>query len=138
MAISFYTMDVPDPVFKRTRLKGILADRIKAQKRKLGQISVIFCTDDFLLSMNQEHLNHDYLTDVITFEFNEGDQVSGDIYISYDRLKENAKIFGVRVEMEIVRVVGHGVCHLLGFKDKTEREKTKMTEQEEEILNLYA
>lgn len=138
MAINFFIMDVPNPVFKRNKLKSILKNRIVSSGKQMGHINVIFCGDNFLLDMNRKHLEHDYLTDVITFEFNEDKMVSGDIYISYDRLKENAKIFSVRVEFEIVRVVGHGVCHLLGFKDGTEREKKIMQEQEEKILKLYS
>ena len=137
MAINFYQEDIPAPKFKRKTMKQVLQDKIAVQNKTTGNINVIFCSDEYLLEMNREHLKHDYLTDVITFNFCEGEMISGDIYISYDRLKDNAEIFGVQLENEIARVVGHGVCHLLGFNDKTEAEKAKMREEEEKILKMY-
>ena len=137
MAVRFYQLDVTSPVFKRSWLKEVLQRRIEDAGKNLGEVSVIFCSDEYLLGMNREHLDHDYLTDVITFDFCDGKEVSGDIYISYERLKENARLFKEKLENEIVRVVGHGVCHLLGFRDKSEQEQVQMKKEEERILKMY-
>ena len=86
---------------------------------------------------NQKYLNHDYYTDIITFDYTEEDQISGDLMISYERVKENAKKENVSVQEELRRVMAHGVLHLLGFKDKSEREAAEMRSQEDAALGLF-
>lgn len=98
----------------------------------VGQIDYIFCTDDYLLELNQEYLNHDTFTDIITFDYKDGKTLSGDIFISTDRVQENAVKFDVEFLNELRRVMSHGILHLVGFGDKTKEEKLIMREKEEE------
>ena len=103
----------------------------------MGEISIVMCSDELLLETNQKYLNHDYYTDIITFDYTEEDQISGDLMISYDRVKENAKKENVSVQEELRRVMAHGVLHLLGLKDKSEREAAEMRAQEDAALVLF-
>ena len=102
----------------------------------LGNVSLIFCSDEYLLEMNREHLNHDYYTDIITFDYTEGSVVSGDLFISIDRVKENATDNKVMFHVELNRVVGHGVLHLMGYNDKSDDEQEEMTRKEDWALGL--
>ncbi len=110
---------------------------ITSENKKKGDISFIFCSDEYLLKMNNEYLSHDYYTDVITFDYTEEDIISGDIFISTDRVKENASKYKIDFENELQRVMIHGVLHLTGYKDKTEAEKKQMTEKENQYLKSY-
>ena len=98
------------------------------------EITVVLCSDSYLLKMNKQHLNHDYFTDIITFSYNTDNQISGDLFISLDRLKDNAVIFDVSVNEELERVIYHGVLHLCGYKDKTDKEVSVMREKEKYYL----
>lgn len=137
MPITYHYNDVQPPTFRRRKLSNCLIRQIVNKKKKDGNIAIIFNSDEKLLEMNREHLQHDYYTDVITFDYGDENVISGDIYISIDRLKENAKTFGVVLEMEIVRVAGHGVLHLLGYTDGTVADKEKMAEMEEMIIACW-
>jgi len=95
------------------------------------------CSDKRLLEVNQKYLNHDFYTDIITFDYSEGSEVSGDLMISYERVKENAAGQKVTVQHELRRVMVHGVLHLLGFKDKTEEDAAEMRSQEDAALDLF-
>lgn len=97
---------------------------------RVGDISVILCSDEYLLSVNKQFLKHDYYTDIITFNYCEGDRVSGDLFISVDSVRENAKTYGASFLEELHRVLIHGVLHLLGYDDHTEAEKVIMKERE--------
>jgi len=108
---------------------------IKNELKKTGDISVIFCTDEYLLEMNKAYLEHDYYTDIITFDYVEGDVISGDLFISLDRVKENAEKFEITFLKEVYRVVFHGVLHLVGYKDKAEAEQKVMRERENYYLD---
>jgi rRNA maturation RNase YbeY len=101
----------------------------------LGEVSLIFCSDEYLLELNRTHLDHDYYTDIITFDYSESD-VSGDLFVSIDRVRENAEVEKVEFLSELNRVVVHGVLHLLGFKDKTNEESTEMKAQENKALEI--
>lgn len=105
-------------------------------KRRIGEINLILCSDDYLLNINNEYLNHDYYTDIITFDYTDGDVVSGDLFISVDRVKENSSTFFVEFSRELNRVVAHGTLHLIGFKDKTEGDQEEMRKQEDVALNM--
>ena len=98
------------------------------------EITVVLCSDPYLLKMNKQHLNHDYLTDIITFSYNTENQISGDLFISVDRLKDNAVMFCVSIEEELERVIYHGVLHLCGYNDKTDKETSVMREKEKYYL----
>lgn len=103
---------------------------------KCGELSFIFCSDDYLLRLNQEHLNHDYYTDIITFDYVEEKLLNGDIFISIDRVADNAKLSRSFAE-ELRRVMAHGILHLIGFDDKSEEAKIAMTEAENICLKLF-
>ncbi|MHA7831618.1 MAG: rRNA maturation RNase YbeY [Flagellimonas sp.] len=103
----------------------------------VGQIDYIFCSDDYLLQLNEEYLNHDTFTDIITFDYTNGETISGDIFISTERVEDNAKKFDVEFSNELKRVMSHGVLHLVGFGDKSEEERKVMREKEEEKIKMF-
>ena len=110
---------------------------ISNEAKREGDITYIFCDDDYLLEKNIRFLNHNTLTDVITFDYCEGNSVSGDIFISIERVKENSEVFKVDFLTELNRVMVHGLLHLLGYKDKTERESNFMRKKENYYLSKY-
>lgn len=105
---------------------------------KIGDINYIFCDDEYLLGINQQYLQHDTYTDIITFDYVEGKVLSGDIYISTERVRENARIYHVDFENELKRVLSHGVLHLCGYKDKTETDAAQMREKENFAISLFS
>ncbi|MFK7832151.1 MAG: rRNA maturation RNase YbeY [Winogradskyella sp.] len=111
-----------------------IAETIAQEERKEGEINFVFCSDDYLHKLNVEFLNHDTLTDIISFDYSVGKELHGDIYISVDRVNENALEFGVSFEDELARVMIHGVLHYCGYKDKTEDEKALMRSKENDYL----
>lgn len=119
----------------RTILKQWIKLVIENNNKKVGEIAYIFCSDEQLLEINKEFLNHDYYTDIITFDYSETDIVSGDLFISIDRIKDNAKTLDVSYQEELHRVIIHGILHLLGFKDKTDEESQNMRLLENECLS---
>jgi rRNA maturation RNase YbeY len=110
---------------------------IKGYAQNTGELNFIYVTDEVLLQMNQEYLAHDYYTDIITFEYQEIEGISGDLYISTDRVIENAGELNCSVESEMRRVMIHGVLHLLGYRDKSTEEAEIMREHEEAALKLF-
>jgi len=120
-----------NPEFFITAIPRLVEDEGKG----CGEITVIFCGDEYLLSMNMEFLNHNYYTDVITFDYSENQIVSGDIFVSIDRVIDNATSLIQPLEQEICRVVFHGVLHLLGYDDKSDDTKAVMTNKENEYIN---
>ena len=110
---------------------------IHSEKRKEGDINYIFCDDDYLLKLNIEFLNHDTLTDIISFDYSIGKQLHGDVFISIDRVKDNATKFDVIFKEELKRVLVHGVLHYCGYKDKTEEDAIVMRERENHYLERY-
>ena len=104
----------------------------------LGDISLIFCSDEYLLDMNRTHLDHDYYTDIITFDYTDNQIVSGDLFISIDRVRDNATDFNVSFEHELHRVIIHGVLHLCGYKDKSDDEEKLMRTKENNALSLIS
>ena len=104
--------------------------------KELGDVTLIFCSDDYLLDVNRQHLDHDYYTDIITFDYSDYPVVSGDLFISVDRVKENAVDFNVSFEHELHRVIIHGFLHLCGYFDKTEEDELLMRSKENQALGL--
>jgi probable rRNA maturation factor len=102
-----------------------------------GEITYIFCSDEQLLEINQQYLKHDTYTDIITFDYSQDDLISGDIFISTDRVRENGEAFGVSFDMELSRVMVHGVLHLLGHTDRTDEEKKAMRSEEDRHLSVF-
>lgn len=138
--ISFNNEDIQFNLKNKTKLKSWIVATIEKKKRKAGDISFVFCSDAFLLEMNKEYLNHDTYTDIITFDYSKEDAkqpISGDIFISIDRVQENADQFSKTFEEELHRVIIHGVLHLLGYKDKTKIAKAEMTKQEDLCLKAF-
>lgn len=120
---------------KRLRIKQWLKNVISNENARLDNINYIFCTDDYLLEMNIAYLQHDTLTDIITFDNSSKEGlIAGDIFISIDRVRENAIKFGVSDQEELMRVMVHGVLHLLGYGDKKTADKVKMTQKENEYI----
>lgn len=110
---------------------------ISSEGKKEGEISYIFCNDDYLHKINLEYLNHDDLTDIISFDYCVGNELNGDIFISVDRVKDNAKDFHVAFDDELKRVMAHGVLHYSGYKDKTDEDSNLMRLKEEEKIKLF-
>ena len=138
--IMFFFKDVKATgyIVKQKRvIKSWLLDICRHEKKGLSALSFIFGTDDYLLEMNQQYLKHDYYTDVITFDYSEGKVVSGDIFISIDRVKENAKTQKVSYEEELMRVMAHGLLHLCGYSDKTKETMLEMREKETRYLLMH-
>lgn len=117
-----------------------LVDSVKSAIHKLypttrlKKIDVYGVSDEELLSINKKHLEHDYYTDIITFDYSRGNKISGELYVSLERVEENALALGLSYESELRRVVAHGILHLIGFKDKTEEEEKAMRSKEDEVL----
>ena len=110
---------------------------ITTLNRKHSQIDYIFCDDDYLLNINQKYLDHDTYTDIITFDYTENKVIGGDIFISIDRLRENASKFKVDFNEELLRVMSHGILHLMGYKDKSEEDSKLMRQKENECINMF-
>lgn len=114
-----------------------LSNVIVSEGKKEGEINYIFCDDDYLLEINQQYLDHDTLTDIISFDYSVGKELHGDIFISVERVRENATDFGVSFEEELLRVLSHGVLHYCGYKDKTESDEMVMRQKEEEKMKMF-
>lgn len=110
---------------------------IESENKSTGEIAYIFCDDDYLLEINQQYLDHDTLTDIISFDYTENDIISGDIFISIDRVQDNADDFDTPFEEELKRVMVHGILHYCGYKDKSLDEEVLMRNKEEEKINMF-
>lgn len=106
------------------------------ESKELGDVNVVLCSDEYLLEMNRTHLDHDYYTDIITFDYCEGDVISGDLFVSTDRVLDNANEMALEYPEELHRVCVHGFLHLCGYKDKSSEEEVMMRSKENEMLNL--
>ncbi len=109
---------------------------IKHHQFACGELNLIFCSDEYLLEINRKHLSHDYYTDIITFNYVQKDVLSGDVFISVDRVRENASLFSVSFADELARVMAHGVLHLVGYNDKNEKEQREMRKQEDKAIDM--
>ena len=119
-----------------SKIKNWISSCITNYNFTEGEINYIFCDDDYLLKLNVEFLNHDTLTDIISFDYTLGKLISGDIFISIERVRENANKFNQTIDNELNRVMIHGILHYFGFKDKSENDKLKMREEEDKCLGL--
>jgi len=135
--IQFFNEDVELPRLDVERVKKWLNFIAKKHDKVVGDLNYIFCSDDYLLSVNRQYLDHDYLTDIITFDYTEGSIISGDVFISTDRVSENAIEFNVSNDEELLRVISHGVLHLIGFNDKNDADQEVMTQQENASILDY-
>ena len=114
-----------------------LSSVILSENKKEGEINYIFCDDNYLLEINQQYLDHDTLTDVISFDYSVGNEINGDVFVSVERVKENASDFKVTFHEEIQRVLVHGILHYCGYKDKTESDERIMRSKEEEKMKMF-
>lgn len=114
-----------------------IQDVIISERKELGEINYIFCDDEYLLNINKQYLDHDYYTDVISFDYTDDYVISGDVFISIDRVRENARDYNVEFEKELKRVIIHGVLHYCGYSDKSEAEEQLMRNKEEEKIRLF-
>lgn len=110
---------------------------LKSEDKEVGEINYIFCNDDYLHKINVEYLNHDTLTDIISFDYTEGNLVQGDIFISIERVQDNANDFNVLFEEELKRVMSHGVLHYCGYKDKSDADADLMRKKEDEKIKMF-
>ena len=134
--VSYYTQDI-DFTFKiKAANNQWLKVVAESEIRKLGQISIIFCSDNYILDINMKYLQHDYFTDIITFDYCKGDRLSGDLFISIDSVRENARLYGVEFQEELYRVIVHGILHLIGYDDHTKAQKAQMRAKEDYYLSL--
>lgn len=136
MSIKYYTEDVPFPNLMRRKTSSWLKSVIDSEGKITGEITFIFCSDAYLLEINKKFLNHDYFTDIITFDYVEENSISGDIFISTERISENAIEFLTTFENELNRILVHGVLHLLGYKDKNRKDKFAMTAKEDYYIKV--
>lgn len=134
MAISFNFVETKDILSKKNKIKAWIKSVIEKKGMKVGDISYIFCKDEYLLDINQNYLNHDDFTDIISFDYSDKDKVAGDLFISVERVMENSQNLNQEFEQELYRVIIHGVLHLLGLKDKTKAQEKEMRKAEEECL----
>ncbi|AZA61849.1 rRNA maturation RNase YbeY [Chryseobacterium indoltheticum] len=133
--IQFFYENLPESV--NTDYTRWLKDIIVSEGKKLGEINYIFCDDDYLLKVNQDYLQHDYYTDIITFDYVKGKTISGEIFVSLQRISDNASTLSKNYEEELRRVLAHGVLHLCGYKDKTEEEEQLMRSKEDFYIAKY-
>lgn len=133
--INFYNKDVKLRLNNKTQLKNWIKSCALSESKIVGEISVIFCSDEHILEINKEHLNHDYYTDIITFNYNSETNISGDLFISIDTVKDNAKALGIVFEKELYRVIIHGVLHLIGYNDKTRTQQKQIRKKEDFYLS---
>lgn len=120
------------------KIKKSLLTLFETESQSLRFLSVVFCSDEYLIEMNTRFLSHDYYTDILTFDLSDSPrQIIGEIYISIDRVRENAKHFKIKFPQELQRVIFHGALHLCGFNDHTPKEKTQMLKLEETYLQLF-
>ena len=135
MSVSFHRENVSLNADEKLIIKW-LTNSVNSLDYSIGELSFVFCSDDYLRKLNIKYLNQNYFTDVITFDYSKEMSLIGDVFISTERVKENAKLFNVSFNEELFRVIIHGVLHLCGFKDKTKEEKAEMRSKENNFLSL--
>lgn len=136
--IAFFSEEIDFQLDTEETIKAWVSDTIIAESQNLGEINYIFCSDEYLHKMNVEYLDHNTYTDIITFNYCEGSFISGDLFISIDRVTENAKTFKNGLQSELHRVLIHGVLHLIGYNDKTDQEIETMRSKEDFYLSLLS
>lgn len=138
MKIIFDSINIEKPTLNYAKIKEWLENVAKDNNKKIKELAIVFCNDEYILEINKKYLNHDYYTDIITFNYSEKNYISGDLIISLDTVKDNSEKYKSNFYDEINRVMVHGVLHLLGFDDKTNEEQGNMNKKEDYYLNqLY-
>lgn len=136
MALRFFSEGLSFKLDHPRKTASWLRKAIESEKAQTGNLNYIFCTDKYLHQINTEYLKHDSFTDIVTFDYSDGKEISGDVFISIDRVRENAQKFDQSFDLELHRVLIHGVLHLLGYKDKKPADKAQMRKKEEAYLSL--
>lgn len=136
MAITYQTDGVKMPVIKRRETSTWIRNVAGTYDKKVGEIAYIFCSDDKILEVNREYLEHDYYTDIITFDYTEDDVISGDLFISLETVRTNSEHFGSTYEEELNRTIIHGILHLCGINDKGPGERELMEKAENKALSI--
>lgn len=137
--IRFFNEDVPYKLPKKQVTRQWLKQQVEREGFAVGDLNYIFCSDEHVLQVNRDYLQHDYYTDIITFDQSEeDDKIEGDIFVSVERVADNATQLGVSAEQEMRRVLAHGLLHLCGYGDKTDEEAAQMRAKEEEWLGQYS
>ena len=134
--VSYYTEDIKFSFKERRQTSRWLRLVAASEIRRLGDISIIFCSDNYILDVNMKYLQNDYFTDIITFDYCEGDRLSGDLFISVDSVRENAAEYGTEFEDELNRVIVHGLLHLIGYDDHSKKDIAQMRSKENYYLSL--
>lgn len=134
--ISFYFEDTRFEFRQKTLTRKWLKLVAESEICRIGDISVIFCSDNYILDINQRYLHHDYFTDIITFDYREGDRLSGDLFISVDSVRENSIEYGTEFNDELNRVIVHGLLHIIGYDDHTDEQTKEMRTKENYYLSL--
>jgi rRNA maturation RNase YbeY len=134
--ITFNSLKTGFVIKNKLGTRNWIKEIITTEHKRIGDIAYVFCDDEYLGTMNAQYLKHHTLTDIITFDYTVGEILSGDIFISIDRVKENALLYKVNFENELARVMAHGVLHLIGYKDKSKEEKSTMREKENFYLSI--
>jgi len=138
MAVQFFFLETTITLKERNRLKLFIIELFRKEKKTIGELNYIFCSDKHLLSINKEFLQHDFYTDILTFDLSETkNRVDGEVYISLDRVRDNAIVFMSSLNKEFHRVIFHGALHLCGYKDKSPKDEAAMREAENKYLDLY-
>jgi len=136
--VQFHSADKTLRFTNKTKLKQFIERLFTLEKKRLSAIHYIFCSDEYLLQMNKDFLQHDYYTDIITFGLSEkGEPIDGEVYISLDRVKDNVTQHATTIERETLRVIFHGALHLCGYKDKKKEDIALMRKKEDHYINLY-
>jgi len=135
--IQYIAEDIKLPALEKQKINRWIKEIASEYNKKVGDLAYIFCSDERILEVNKQYLNHDYYTDIITFDYSENSIVSGDIFISLDTVRSNAEEFQVSFEEELKRIMIHGVLHLCGQDDKTPELKVQMTEKENKALQKF-
>ena len=138
MAIAYYAEEVKLPAIKKKAVGDWIRKVASLYGKRTGDISYIFCSDEKILEINKQYLQHDYYTDIISFDYTEGTKISGDLFISLDTVKSNSDMFGTNYVEELHRIIIHGVLHLCGINDKGPGEREIMTAKENEALTLLS
>jgi rRNA maturation RNase YbeY len=138
MAISFFCEQVEMPAVHKTLVRNWIKRVAETHGKRVGEMSYIFCNDEKILEVNRQYLQHDYYTDIITFDYTEGNKIAGDLFISLDTVRSNADLFNQPYETELHRVIVHGVLHLCGINDKGPGEREIMEKCENEALAILA
>lgn len=135
--IHFFNENITYTLKQKSKIKQWITQSIVNEGFNCGNISIILCNDEYLLSINQQYLNHDTYTDIITFDYSEKGVLSGDLFISFERVNENSPSFSGNLYHELLRVIIHGVLHLCGYKDKNPKDQRQMRGKEDEYLSIF-